>query len=128
MTILINGILRNRAKGALNKEILINEILRNRAKGALNKEILINEILRNRAKGALNKEILINEILRNRAKGALNKEILDLLNEDSISGACSGSITLTRSLLRVFEKVSQPLKCHSNFLGGHIHIYVHIYT
>ena len=30
-------------------------------------------------------------ILRtNRAKCALNKEILDLLNEESISGACSG--------------------------------------
>ena len=28
-----------------------------------------------------------------------------------------------RRLARVFEKVSRPLKCHSNFLGGS-HIYV----
>ena len=26
----------------------------------------------------------------------------------------------------VFEKVSRPLKCHSNFLGGHIHVYIYI--
>ena len=30
------------------------------------------------------------------------------------------SIISTRSLPRVFVKVSQPLKCHSNFCGGHI--------
>ena len=54
----------------------------------------------------------------NRAKCSLNKEILDLLNKESVSGACSGRTSnLVRSQLRVFEKVSPALKCHSNFLG-----------
>ena len=33
-----------------------------------------------------------------------------------------------KSLQRVFEKVSQLLKCHSNILGGHIHIIMSSYT
>ena len=49
------------------------------------------------------------------------KKILDLLNEESISGVHSSrvakSINSTRSLSQVFEKVSRPLKCHSNFWG-----------
>ena len=29
----------------------------------------------------------------------------------------------------MFEKASQPLKkCHSNFLGGHVHTYIYIYN
>ena len=62
---------------------------------------------------------------------ALNKEILDLLSEESVSGARSGrakSINSTRSLPRVLERVSQPLKCHSNFLGGsYTYIYIYMY-
>ena len=39
---------------------------------------------------------------------------------------------LSRGLPQVFEKVSLPLKCHSNFWGGggHIHThthYIHVY-
>ena len=59
-------------------------------------------------------------ILRtSRARCTLNKDILDLLNEESVSGACNGNST--RSLLQVFDKVNRPLKCHSNFLGGYIY-------
>ena len=50
----------------------------------------------------------------------LNKEILNSINEESISGAHSCRASLTRSLPRVFENVSRPLKCHSNFIGSHI--------
>ena len=37
-----------------------------------------------------------------------------------------------KSTVIVFEKVSQPLKCHSNFFGSHtlyihIYIYIHVY-
>ena len=70
-------------------------------------------------------------ILRtSRARCALYKEIIDLFNKESISGARSGRASLynsTRSLPRVFEKVSRPLKWHSNFFGGHIYTYMYIY-
>ena len=36
------------------------------------------------------------------------------------------SANSTRSLPRVFEKVSQQLNCHSNFFGGHMYIYTYI--
>ena len=54
-----------------------------------------------------------------------NKKILDLLNQESISGACS-AINSTRNLPRVFEKVSQPLKYHSIFFAES-HMYIHVY-
>ena len=36
------------------------------------------------------------------------------------------SINSMRSLPRVFEKVSRPPKCHSNFFYTHTHIYVQV--
>ena len=49
-------------------------------------------------------------ILRtNRVRCALNMEILDLLNEESVSGARSGRASINNRrevLLRMFEKVS----------------------
>ena len=49
----------------------------------------------------------------------LKEKILDLLNEESISGACSVELVYKfyEKSTQVFEKVSQPLKCHLNFLG-----------
>ena len=58
----------------------------------------------------------------NRTRCALNKEILDLLTDESVSRVYSGRASL-RSLLRVFEKMSRPLKCHTNcFFGGEGHL------
>ena len=60
-------------------------------------------------------------ILRtNRAWCTLNKEILDLLNEESISGASSGRASLV--IRQEVAMVSRLLKCYSYF-GSHIHIY-----
>ena len=40
-------------------------------------------------------------------------------------GICSSFMNLISSLPRVFEKVSRPLKSHSNLGGwGHIHVYI----
>ena len=57
-------------------------------------------------------------------------EILDLLNEESVSGARSGrtSLKIRREvLLRMFEKVSRSLKYDSNIFFVHRHIYIYIY-
>ena len=73
---------------------------------------------------------LCDVILRtNRVRCALNKEILDLLNEESVSGACSGRASLYiqgEVLLRMFERVSQSLKYDSNIFFVHKHIYIYI--
>ena len=56
---------------------------------------------------------------------ALNMEILDLLNEESVSGARSGRASLyirREVLLRMFEKVSRSLKYDSNIFFVHKHI------
>ena len=53
-------------------------------------------------------------------------EILDLLNEESVSGAHSSraSLLIRREvLLSTFEKVSRSLKYDSNFFFDHRHIY-----
>ena len=64
-------------------------------------------------------------ILRtNRVRCALNREILDLLNEESVSGARSGRASL-EVLLRMFEKVSRSLKYDSNIFSIHKHTYGH---
>ena len=64
---------------------------------------------------------LCDVILRsNRVRCALNMEILDLLNEESVSGARS-----SRALLSTFEKVSRSLKYDSNIFFDHRHIYGH---
>ena len=55
-------------------------------------------------------------------------EILDLLNEESVSGARSGraSLKIRREvLLRMFEKVSRSLKYDSNIFFVHKHIYIY---
>ena len=55
-------------------------------------------------------------------------EILDLLNEESISGARSGraSLLIRREvLLRMFEKVNRSVKYDSNFFFVVKHIYGH---
>ena len=61
---------------------------------------------------------LCDVILRtNRVRCALNIEILDLLIEESVSGAHSGRASLyirREVLLRMFEKVSRSLKYYSN--------------
>ena len=59
-------------------------------------------------------------------------EILDLLNEESVSGACSGRASLinsTRSPTTNVKKVSQSLKYDSNifFIHKHTHTHTHIY-
>ena len=57
-------------------------------------------------------------------------EILDLLNEESVSGARSSraSLSIRREvLLSTFEKVSRSLKYDSNFFFDHRHIYIYIY-
>ena len=67
---------------------------------------------------------LCDVILRtNRVRCALNMEILDLLNEESVSGARSSRA----SLLLTFEKVSRSLKYDSNIFFDHRHIYIYIY-
>ena len=51
--------------------------------------------------------------------------MLDLLNEESISGARSGRASLyirREVLLQMFEKVSRSLKYDSNFFFVHKHI------
>ena len=67
-------------------------------------------------------------ILRtNRVRCALNMEILDLLNEESVSGARSSRASLyirQEVLLSTFEKVSRSLKYDSNFFLDHRHIYI----
>ena len=53
----------------------------------------------------------------NRVRCVLNMEILDLLNEESVSGARSsrGNLQIRREvLLSMFEKVSRSLKYDSN--------------
>ena len=55
-------------------------------------------------------------------------EILDLLNEESVSGARSSraSLKIQREvLLSMFEKVSRSLKYDSNFFFDYRHIYGH---
>ena len=54
-------------------------------------------------------------------------EILDLLNEESVSGARSSraSLSIQREvLLSTFEKVSRSLKYDSKFFFDHRHIYI----
>ena len=74
---------------------------------------------------------LCDVILRtNRVRCALNMEILDLLNEESVSGARNrrASLQIQREvLLSTFEKVSRSLKYDSNFFFDHRHIYIYIY-
>ena len=58
-------------------------------------------------------------------------EILDLLNEESVSGACSSraSLKIQREvLLSTFEKVSRSLKYDSIFFFDHRHTYIYIYS
>ena len=58
-------------------------------------------------------------------------EILDLLNEESFSGASSSraSLKIRREvLLRKFEKVSQLLKYNSNLFFVHKHINIYMDT
>ena len=58
-------------------------------------------------------------------------EILDLLNEESVSGARSGRASLKirqEVLLRMFEKVSRSLKYDSNIFFDHKHIYIYMDT
>ena len=50
-------------------------------------------------------------------------EILDLLNEESVSGAHSGRASLREVLLLMFKKVSRSLKYDSNIFFVHKHIY-----
>ena len=57
--------------------------------------------------------------------------ILDLLNEESVSGARTGRASLKirqEFLLRMFEKVSRSLKYDSNIFFVHKHIYIYIWT
>ena len=69
----------------------------------------------------------------NRVRCALNMEILDLLNEESVSGARSSRASLyiqREVLLSTFEKVSRSLKYDSNFFSStdiYIYIYIYIY-
>ena len=71
---------------------------------------------------------LCDVILRtNRVRCALNMEILDLLNEESVSGARSSRANLSirgEVLLSMFEKVSGSLKYDSNIFFDHRHIYI----
>ena len=58
-------------------------------------------------------------------------EILDLLNEESFSGASSSRASLyirREVLLRKFEKVSQSLKYDSKFFLVHKHINIYMDT
>ena len=48
---------------------------------------------------------------------AFNKEILDLLNEESVSGARSGSYKFDENVYRECLK-GKSIKSHSNFWGG----------
>ena len=72
---------------------------------------------------------LCDVILRtNRVRCALNMEILDLLNEESVSGARSSRANLSirrEVLLSMFEKVSRSLKYDSNIFFDHRHIYIY---
>ena len=72
---------------------------------------------------------LYDVILRtNRVRCALNMEILDLLNEESVSGARNSraSLQIRREvLLSTFEKVSRSLKYDSNIFFDYRHIYGH---
>ena len=72
---------------------------------------------------------LFDVILRtNRVRCALNMEILDLLNEESVSGARNGRANLLirrEVLLPMFEKVSRSLKYDSNIFFVHKHIYIY---
>ena len=55
-------------------------------------------------------------------------EILDLLNEESVSGARRSrtSLSIRREvLLSTFEKVSRSLKYDSNFFFDYRHIYIY---
>ena len=65
---------------------------------------------------------LCDVILRtNRVRCAFDMEILDLLNEESVSGARSGRASLSigrEVLLRMFEKVSRSLKYDSNIYSS----------
>ena len=46
--------------------------------------------------------VIVSSIRKNRARYALYKKLFDLLDEESVSGACSGRV--------LFEKVSRLLK------------------
>ena len=67
-------------------------------------------------------------IRTNGVRCALNMEILDLLNEESVSGARSGRASLKirlEILLRMFETVSRSLKYDSNIFF--VHKFINIY-
>ena len=62
----------------------------------------------------------------NRVRYVFNMEILDLLNEESVSGVCSGraSLSIRREvLLQMFKKVSRSVKYDSNIFFIHKHIW-----
>ena len=64
----------------------------------------------------------------NRVRCALNMEILDLLNEESVTGACSGRASLyirLEVLLRMFEKVSRSIQILFSFTNIYIYIYIY---
>ena len=66
-----------------------------------------------------------------RVRCALNIEILDLLNEESVSGArsCRASLLIRREVqLSTFEKVSRSLKYDSNFFSTTDIYILYIYT
>ena len=72
---------------------------------------------------------LCDVILRtNRVRCALNMEILDLLNEESVSGARSSRATVykfdEKSYCQRLKKVSRSLKYDSNYFFDHRHIYI----
>ena len=67
---------------------------------------------------------MLHVLSRNRTRCNLYGEILDVLDEENVSGACSGRFSLSirlQVLQRLFEKVSRSLKYDSNFFGPQTH-------
>ena len=54
----------------------------------------------------------------------LVKESEALLNGKILG--CLGLKKKQKQLILTQKQISRPVKCHSNVLGGHIHIYIHI--
>ena len=61
--------------------------------------------------------VIVSSIRTNRARYALYKKLFDLLDEESVSGACSGRV--------LFEKVSRLLKYDSKIFLVHKHTYIY---
>ena len=69
---------------------------------------------------------LCDVILRtNRVRCALNMEILDLLNEESVSGARSSRASLYIRREVLLSMFSRSLKYDSKFFFVHFHIYIY---